>query len=175
MRRILWLLLGHLALVLGVIGIFLPLLPTTPFLLLAALAFSRSSPRLSRWLHDHPRLGPPIHDWRDHGVIGAGAKRLVVAAVALSIGLSVWLAIPWWALTVQAMILAAVLAFVLSRPSRPKSGASSGANTVPETGIASRSVPDPGPDSASGNAEDTVTDPAADTATVLRPPRASAR
>jgi len=119
MRRLAWLLLGHLSLGLGIIGIFLPLLPTTPFLLLAALAFSRSSPRLARWLHEHPRLGPPINDWRRHGVIGPGAKRLVVAAVALSLGLSVWLAIPWWALAVQVAILGAVLAFVLSRPSRP--------------------------------------------------------
>lgn len=119
MRRIAWLLLGHLSLGLGIVGIFLPLLPTTPFLLLAAVAFSRSSPRLARWLHEHPRLGPPIHDWRDHGVIGRGAKRLVVAAVAFSVGLSLWLAIPWWALAVQVAILGAVLAFVLTRPSQP--------------------------------------------------------
>ncbi|MBW7922309.1 MAG: YbaN family protein [Rubellimicrobium sp.] len=119
MARVAWLLLGHLALGLGVVGIFLPLLPTTPFLLLAALAFSRSSPRLARWLHDHPRLGPPIRDWRDHGVIGRGAKLAVVAAVVLSVGGSLWLAIPWWALAVQVAILACVLLFVLTRPSQP--------------------------------------------------------
>lgn len=119
MRRTLWLLLGHLSLGLGILGAFLPLLPTTPFLLLAAVSFSRSSPRLARWMEEHPRLGPPVLDWRNHGVIGRGAKRLVLVAVAFSVGLSLWLAIPLWALAVQVTILAAVLVFVLSRPSQP--------------------------------------------------------
>lgn len=119
MRRLLWLLLGHLSLVLGIIGAVLPLLPTTPFLLLSALAFSRSSPRLARWLHEHPRLGPPIHNWQQHGVIGRGAKVVVVVVVIFSLSGSLWLAIPWWALAAQATILALVLLFVLTRPSDP--------------------------------------------------------
>lgn len=119
MKRILWLLLGHLSLILGIIGAVLPLLPTTPFLLLSALAFSRSSPRLERWLHEHPRLGPPIRNWREHGVIGRGAKILVVAAAVVSLSGSLWLDIPWWALASQAVILSLVLLFVLTRPSAP--------------------------------------------------------
>ena len=119
MRRTLWLLLGHLSLVLGIIGAVLPLLPTTPFLLLSALAFSRSSPRLAHWLHEHPRLGPPIRNWREHGVIGRGAKVVVVVAAVVSLSGSLWLAIPWWALVAQATILALVLLFVLTRPSDP--------------------------------------------------------
>lgn len=119
MRRTLWLLLGHLSLALGIIGAVLPLLPTTPFLLLSALAFSRSSPRLARWLHEHPRLGPPILNWRKHGVIGRGAKILVVVAAVVSLSSSLWLAVPWWALAAQGVILSLVLLFVLTRPSRP--------------------------------------------------------
>lgn len=119
MSRVLWLLLGHLSLALGIIGAVLPLLPTTPFLLLSAFAFSRSSPRLARWLHEHPRLGPPILNWRKHGVIGRGAKVVVVVAAVVSLSSSLWLAVPWWALAAQGVILSLVLLFVLTRPSRP--------------------------------------------------------
>lgn len=74
---------------LGVIGIFLPLLPTTPFLLLAAACFARSSPRFYGWLLGHPRLGPPIRAWREHRRLPARAKRLglvlIVATFAISI------------------------------------------------------------------------------------------
>ncbi|MCC7321357.1 MAG: YbaN family protein [Rubellimicrobium sp.] len=119
MARQLWLALGVVALVVGIIGIAVPLLPTTPLLLLAALSFGRSSPRLARWLLRHPRLGPPIRDWRAHGVIRPGAKRLVLLAVALSLGGSAALGIRWWALAVQAVILGLVLAFVLTRPGTP--------------------------------------------------------
>ena len=125
MRRALWLTLGLTSLVLGIIGAALPLLPTTPFLLLSALAFSRSSPRLERWLLEHPHLGPPIRNWREHGVVGRGAKRVVMVAVVFSLSLSVWLAVPWWALAAQIVILACVLIFILSRPSSPREAVAS--------------------------------------------------
>ncbi|MEO8299296.1 MAG: YbaN family protein [Burkholderiales bacterium] len=92
-QRWLWLLAGGLSLLLGVIGIFLPLLPTTPFVLLAAACFSRGSERCERWLLDHPRLGPMVHDWRAHRAVPLRAKQLASVMMALG-SLSAWLALP---------------------------------------------------------------------------------
>ncbi len=74
---------GWISLVLGIIGIFLPLLPTTPFVLLAAYCFSKSSPRLHHWLLNQPHLGPMIQNWEQHGSISQNAK---VTATVLMIG-----------------------------------------------------------------------------------------
>jgi len=94
--RALWLLGGWLALVVGVIGIFLPLLPTVPFVLLAAWCFSRGSPRVERWLLEHPRLGPIVRDWREHRAVPLPAKRLASIMMAISsIGALFLLPMPW--------------------------------------------------------------------------------
>lgn len=78
---------------LGVLGVFLPLLPTTPFMLLAAACFARSSPRFYAWLVNHPTFGPSIRAWRAHRCIPVRAKRLaiflIVVTFAISIGLVV--------------------------------------------------------------------------------------
>ena len=80
---------GWLALALGFVGVFLPLLPTTPFLLLAAACFVRSSPRLHARMLAHPRLGPFLEQWRRERSIPRAAKLrayvLVVACFTLSI------------------------------------------------------------------------------------------
>lgn len=76
--------LAVLSLALGIAGLFLPVLPTVPFLLLAAWAAGHSSPRLSHWLENHPRLGPPITDWRRHGVVSWRAKWAATAAMSAS-------------------------------------------------------------------------------------------
>ena len=75
---------GWISLVLGIIGIFLPLLPTTPFVLLSAYCFSKSSSRLHHWLVNQPRLGPMIQNWEQQGSISLNAK---VTATILMIGL----------------------------------------------------------------------------------------
>ena len=87
--RILWLTLGYVALLLGLAGVVLPLVPTTPFLILSAFAFSRGSPRLERWLVEHPRFGPPIRDWREEKALSRRAKWLasIVMAVTLAGGI----------------------------------------------------------------------------------------
>ena len=118
-RRAVWIAAGVIALLLGILGIALPLLPTTPFLLLAAFCFSRGSQRLHDWLLDHPRLGPPIRSWRDHGAISARAKILAGVAIAATFGLSLALGVSNTVLIIQAVVLAAVLAFIMSRPTPP--------------------------------------------------------
>jgi uncharacterized membrane protein YbaN (DUF454 family) len=105
---------------LGIAGIVLPLVPTTPFLLLAAFAFARSSPRLHDWLLAHPRLGPPINDWRTHRAISRRAKGLAVGAMAAALGLSIATGLPVWLVAVQAVVLALVAAFILTRPDGPR-------------------------------------------------------
>lgn len=81
---------GWLSVALGVIGIFLPILPTTPFLLLAAACFARSSPRFYRWLVEHPRLGPWIRDYLEGNGIALKAKIYAIGLMWISIGFSCW-------------------------------------------------------------------------------------
>lgn len=109
--------LGWTMLALGVAGIFLPLLPTTPFLLLAAWLFSRSSPRLEQWLFDHPMFGRPLRDWREAGAISRRAKLFAIALMGLSF-LFFWLRLEPSApaAAIVAMVMIAVSAFIVSRP-----------------------------------------------------------
>lgn len=109
--------LGWFFVALGVIGIFLPLLPTTPFMILAAGLFARSSPRFERWLLDHPRFGQPLMDWRKQGAISKRAKILAVLMMAISLGV-MWFfsSAPLWVRIMTAIILAASATFVLTRP-----------------------------------------------------------
>ena len=86
-----WLLIGvgSLSVALGTVGIFVPLLPTTPFLLLAAACFVRSSPRLYRWLITHRWFGTYIRNYREHRVIPLRFKVLALTLLWLSIGYAV--------------------------------------------------------------------------------------
>ena len=90
-QRWVWMLGGFLSLVLGVLGIVLPLLPTTPFVLLAAFCFSCGSERCDQWLLSHPRFGPLVRDWRAHRALSLRAKQLASAMMALSSVVSWWL------------------------------------------------------------------------------------
>ena len=118
--KALWLTLGLLATACGVACIVLPLVPTTPFLLLAALAFARSSPRLHTWLVSHPRLGPPIDDWRRHRAISRGSKRAALILITASLAISVAAGVNKWIILAQTIALAGVAAFILSRPRTPR-------------------------------------------------------
>ena len=129
-RRHLWTMLGAVALALGVIGILVPLLPTTPFLILAAYFFSRGSQRLHDWLTGHRLFGPPVRDWREHGAISTKAKLSALIAIVVIFALSVVLEAPRWALALQGVILIGVAVFLLTRPSPPGSMAQERAERV---------------------------------------------
>lgn len=91
----------------------------TPFLLLAAYGFQKSSPRLHNWLVSHPTFGPAIEDWQQHGAISRTAKIQAMLALAAVLGLSFLLGVGWLVLSIQIGVLMCVAAFILSRPSRP--------------------------------------------------------
>ncbi|HAY06311.1 MAG TPA: YbaN family protein [Hyphomonas sp.] len=118
-RRAAWFTLGIISLGLGAIGVVVPLLPTTPFILLAAFAFSRSSDRWHAWLIHHRTFGPLIADWRAHGAINRRTKIASSLAMAAVLAISLALAVPWPVFAVQVLVLAAVAAFIWSRPTPP--------------------------------------------------------
>lgn len=91
-----WVSAGALALATGVVGLFLPLLPTTPFVLLAAFCFARGSPRWEAWLLAHPRYGAMVQRWRERRVIPLRAKQLAWVMMALSSVVSWWVLVPPW-------------------------------------------------------------------------------
>ncbi|HSM29402.1 MAG TPA: YbaN family protein [Woeseiaceae bacterium] len=117
--RVAWLAVGFLCLALGAIGIALPLLPTTPFILVAAVAFARSSERLHFWLVNHHVFGSLIDNWHRHGAISRRAKVVSVASMAALPVISLALAAPAVVVVVQVVVLGAAAAFVLSRPDPP--------------------------------------------------------
>jgi len=116
--RATYLALGWFFFALGVIGVFLPVLPTTPFMILALWAFSNSSPRARNWLYTHPIFGPPLKRWREHRVIAPRAKMASVGAMSASFGYLVFFTAtswPWLLATGALMALGA--AYILTKPS----------------------------------------------------------
>jgi len=115
-KRLLYLCAGWMALVLGVIGIPLPLLPTTPFLLLAAVCFARGSQRWYDWLLQHPQLGPPVIAWQNERAIPRRVKWIGTASLIALLPISYVLAVPWQVLALQSVIVAGVGTFLWTRP-----------------------------------------------------------
>jgi uncharacterized membrane protein YbaN (DUF454 family) len=119
MVRPLYLAAGWLCLGLGFLGIFLPLLPTTPFALLAAFCFSRSSTRLHHWLINQPTFGPIIRDWNQHGVIRPRMKWVSIAMILLMIGYPVLCRPLALSIRLALIVIAGgVIGFIWSRPSQ---------------------------------------------------------
>jgi uncharacterized membrane protein YbaN (DUF454 family) len=108
--------LGWLFTALGVIGLILPLMPGTVFLIVAAWCFSQSSPRFEAWLLGHPKLGPHVLRWRKTGAIARRAKYLACGSMALSFGLLTQTSAPPIALATAALCLAGAGIYVASRP-----------------------------------------------------------
>jgi len=117
--RITWLVIGLLALALGALGIVLPLVPTTPFVLVAAFAFAQSSEKLHQWLLDHNVFGPLIDNWRRHGAISRRAKVISVVSMVAVLAISVAMALPMVVIVTQLVVLGAAALFILTRPLPP--------------------------------------------------------
>jgi uncharacterized protein len=105
---------GLTALGLGILGVVLPVLPTTPFILLAAACFARSSVRFHDWLLRQPIAGPIIEAWQTHRSMPRRAKQAGFVLMAISFGSSIWLMDSFWHRALLAL-LGLVLAFFLWR------------------------------------------------------------
>ncbi len=116
MRRRLWLMIGWLFMSIGIIGIALPVVPTVPFLLVAAWAFARSSPVLKQRILDHPTYGPPVRAWQERGAVGRVAKIWAISAMSAGVALSWWVGMPDWVVAVQGAVCAGVAIFLITRP-----------------------------------------------------------
>ena len=120
-RPVRWLLKGlaAISLALAVIGAFLPIVPTVPFVLLAAWAAARSSPRLAHWLESHPQMGPYIRDWRDGGMVNRRAKWVATGTMSMGAASMVFFVQPWWVPLSAIVMMAGVAAWLWLRPERP--------------------------------------------------------
>jgi len=117
--RLAWLAVGIVALTLGALGVVLPLLPTTPFVLVAAFAFAQSSERLHAWLVNHNIFGELIANWRRYGAISRTTKVASVLSMATVLAVSLLLDVPTSIVVVQAVLLSACAFFIVSRPLPP--------------------------------------------------------
>lgn len=117
MTRLVWGILGGLSFGLALVGVLVPLLPTVPFLLLAAFFFARSSERLHHWLLTHPKFGASIQDWNDRGAISKRAKIAATVSILASIALTFAIGVDAKVLFIQAAVLVTVSLFIWTRPS----------------------------------------------------------
>ena len=112
--------LGWFNVALGILGLFVPLMPTTVFLLIALWLFSKSSVRFHRWLYDHPRLGGPLRAWHVHRAIPLSAKRAAIGMMSLSwMGVVLFVADGWLVPCALALVLVPIGGYILRRPSLP--------------------------------------------------------
>ncbi|OON37500.1 hypothetical protein BTJ39_20080 [Izhakiella australiensis] len=116
MQRTILLITGWLAMFLALAGVLLPLLPTTPFLLLAAWCFARSSPRFHHWLLNRSWFASYLRNWQRHRALPAAAKRRAIAFTVLSFAVSLWLVKLLWLRVMLLLILAVLLWFMWRLP-----------------------------------------------------------
>ncbi|MDJ0740297.1 MAG: YbaN family protein [Gammaproteobacteria bacterium] len=115
--RHLYLALAWLCVTVGIVGIFLPLLPTTVFLIIAAWAFSRSSPRWHRWLREHAHFGEAVRNWEEHHAMPKRAKRAAFIALAASYAVMALLFGPFsWVAIIGGACIAGVALYIAHIP-----------------------------------------------------------
>lgn len=122
LRRTLFVSLGFIFLVFGIAGIFLPVLPTTPFLILTAICFNKGSERFHKWLMIHPLLSPPILDWQKNRVI---RPRYKILATMMMLGSFILIsqreAIPVIGKASFAVFIVGVMTYIWTRKGTPRS------------------------------------------------------
>ena len=113
--------LGMIALALGIAGIVLPVLPTTPFVLLAAACFARSSPRFHRWLLHHKTFGPIVSEWERHRAIPYRTKIWAIVLMLATLAASITFFVkPAWLKVALALFGVAMAIWLYRRPSRDR-------------------------------------------------------
>jgi uncharacterized protein len=116
LRRLPYLCLAWVCIALGAAGVFLPLLPTTPFLLVAAWAAPKGPPRLDAWLRNHPRLGPYLRDWEEERAVPLRAKRLACALLLVSWVILLLISTSSWLPIAMGALFVTVGVYVCTRP-----------------------------------------------------------
>ncbi len=120
MKKVLYLSLGLFFTLLGIIGAFLPVMPTTVFLIGALFCFTQSSPRLESWLLQHPKYGPSLVAWRKHGAISKKVKCIACCSMLVSfILVCLFASMPIPAYIGIALFMGIGAYFVVTRPSMP--------------------------------------------------------
>lgn len=119
-KKIFWLTIGLVALLLGGFGVFLPILPTTPFILLAAFAFGKSMPAWRRWLDNNRVFGPIITDWEATGAIAPRFKLMASIMMLAALAFSFYLSIKLVFIGIQAVCMLAAFVYIVTRPNGKK-------------------------------------------------------
>lgn len=120
--RWIYLIIGWLSLAAGVIGLFLPIWPTAPFVILAAWCFSKGSEKLHRWIISQKTIGPMILEWEQYGIIRLRAKKLATIALAISFTfMAIFVKVAWPIKGTVIAIGTIVMAYIWTRPSAPPS------------------------------------------------------
>ena len=114
--KTIYLLAGLLSLLLGLIGAFLPILPTVPFILLAAFCFARGYPPLYHWLRDRSLFASVLQDWERERAVSRSAKRKALTMIALSFALALYFAPSVWLKLLLLLIGFSVATFMATRP-----------------------------------------------------------
>ena len=110
---------GHTFVVLGIVGAFLPLLPTTVFLILAASCYARASTRFYHRLMAHATFGPMVRDWREHRSMTVRSKRLALIMIGVTFALTLWIIPLAWVRVLHILIGAGLVTFILRIKTRP--------------------------------------------------------
>ncbi len=114
--RMFWLVIGIVSLGCGIAGTVLPLVPTTPFVLVSVFAFAKSSPRLHAWLINHPKFGPLIQNWQRHGAIDRRTKKIALTVMILTPIITWLVGGSNLVVLVQIAVLSCSAIFIITRP-----------------------------------------------------------